>query len=166
MMPRRPAVPSTNALAAAREGEPPSVCASPERGTIASVMRRLAKMARPPMTAAAWWAALWAWRNRPSVAQWARFGANAVRTRRSLRDVALELRVRAALARDPALRRSSEVQVDAVIGHVAHLVGVPGGADTERAATAVARVRGINAVELYDKVALVSGDGEVASSVV
>ena len=131
-----------------------------------SVMKRLAKMARTPMTAAAWWAALWAWRNRPWVSQWAHFGWQAIRTRRSPRDVALEVRVRGALARDPAIRRSSEVQVDSVRNHVVHLVGVPGGEDTERAALAVARVRGVTAVDLHDKVALVDRDGAVVSSAV
>jgi osmotically-inducible protein OsmY len=129
-------------------------------------MRRLAKMARPPMTAAAWWAALWAWRNRPTVAQWARVGRNAIRTRRAPRDLAMELRVRAALARDPNLRRSAEVQVDSVVNNVVHLVGVPGSNDTEQAALVAARVRGIAAVELHDKIALVNADGDVISSVV
>jgi osmotically-inducible protein OsmY len=127
-------------------------------------MKRLAKIARTPMTAAAWWAALWAWRNRPTVSQWTHFGWQAVRTRRSPRDVALEVRVRAALARDPLIRRSSEVQVESVRSHVVHLVGVPGGEDTEQAALAAARVRGVTAVDLHDKVAIVDRDGDVIES--
>lgn len=87
--------------------------------------------------------------------QWGRFGRDALRTHRPWRDVVHEGRVRAAFAARPDLRRSSEVEIASVVGGVVHLHGVPGGADTDRAALAAARVRGVSGVEVHDKVGVV-----------
>jgi osmotically-inducible protein OsmY len=78
-----------------------------------------------------------------------------VRERRPLRDLAVESRVRAKFTVDHTLRDSSEVQVSSVAGGIVHLRGVPGGPDTELAALAAARVRGVTGVEVHDKVSSV-----------
>ena len=118
-------------------------------------MTRVVKMARRPAVAAAWWGAWWAWRNRPTMAQWGRFGRDALRNRRPLRDVVDEGRVRVAFASRADLRRSSEVEIGSVVDGVVHLHGVPGGADTDRAALAAARIRGVSGVEVHDKIGVV-----------
>jgi osmotically-inducible protein OsmY len=81
-----------------------------------------------------------------------------VRERRPVPDVIKEIRVRGAFAVNPALRGSSEVQVSSVSNGVVHLVGVPGGSDTSRAALVAARVPGVASVEVHDKVTLADGD--------
>lgn len=81
-----------------------------------------------------------------------------MRDRRPVPDVIKEIRVRGAFAVNPVLRGSSEVQVSSVEGGVVHLVGVPGGSDTDRAALVAARVPGVSNVEVHDKVTFVEGD--------
>ena len=127
-------------------------------------MRRLVSWTRRPAAVVAWWGTWWAVRNRSTVAQWARFGAGAARARRPWHDVVAETRVRAAFTARADLRRSAEVEVVSVAGGVAHLRGVPGGADTDRAALAAARVRGVTSVEVQDKVGIVDGTSQAADA--
>ena len=129
------------------------------------MIRTVVKVAKRPAAAAAWWGAWWAWRNRPIVQQWTRFARDAVRERRAVPDVLKEARVRGVFAMNPALRHSAEVHVSSVSHGVVHLVGLPGGVDTNRAATLAARVPGVASVEVHDKVVVADGDVSSLGSV-
>lgn len=136
-------------------GETPGgshVWPTPFGGTPCIVRHPVRKLLRRPLVGAFWWAAWWAWHNRPTVKQWYEFVRGAVRDRRPVGDVVREARVRVAFAMEPDLRRSGEVEVANVDGGVVSLRGVNGGSATRRAELVAARVPGVRRVTVHDKV--------------